>query len=133
MAEGEFRININKNFDLKGLREGFALAAQAALKQVAERLLADSRIFVPVLTGQLKDSGYVEQLPTLSAAVVKLQAVYSMPYAEKQHEVEYRHPSLGFFGAALYLEKPLQLFGEFYKELYLFEFNDFVKRNGLLS
>ena len=128
---GQFKVDVNLLFDLKGLKKGFMAAAEAAMRAVAERLLSDSRIYVPVLTGALKDSGRVEVMPSFGEAVTAFRVVYDTGYAEKQHEVEYRHPSLGFFGAAKYLEKPLTMFGEFYIQLYTFEFNEYVRLHGL--
>lgn len=129
--DGKFEVDVSMLFDLKGLKAGFKAAAEHALRAIAERLLSDSRIFVPVLTGALKDSGHVEIMPTLNEAISAFRVVYDVSYAERQHEVEYRHPSLGFFGAAKYLEKPLTLFGEFYINLYTFEFDEYVRLHGL--
>lgn len=130
-TSGKFEIDVKTLFNLDELKKGFEEAAEYALEKVAERLLADSRIYVPVLTGALKSSGHVEKMPTTDDAVKSFRVIYDMSYAEKQHEEEFRHPSLGFFGAAKYLEKPLDLFREFYIELYTFEFNEYVERHGL--
>lgn len=131
MVEGSISVELNKKFPLRALKVGFAAATDYALKRVAERLLADSRQFVPVLTGQLKDSGYVEVMPDIDLAFSMVRVIYPLPYAETQHEDEYRHPSLGFYGAAKYLQKPLDLFRAFYYELFAFEFDEYVEKNGL--
>lgn len=125
-------MRVNPLFDFGDLKEGFRKAASFALEKVAERLLSDSRLFVPVLTGQLRDSARVEQFPTMFDAVVEFRVRYSMPYAKTQHEDQYNHPSLGFYGAARYLAKPLELFGDFYLRLYQFEFRAYAKKQGLL-
>ncbi len=130
--EGTFTLSITENFPAKKLKKGMTAAAEFALRQVAERLLSDSRIFVPVLTGALKDSGRIEEQPSFGDAVKAIRVLYDLRYAEKQHEDEFRHPSLGFFGAAKYLTKPLELFGDFYLQLYVFEFERFVAQNGLV-
>lgn len=130
--EGTFTLKITENFPVKKLKAGFVAAAEFALHQIAERLLSDSRLFVPVLTGALKDSGKVEEMPSFGDAVKIVQVTYDLHYAEKQHEEEFRHPSLGFFGAARYLTKPLELFGDFYLQLYTFEFERYVAQNGLV-
>lgn len=131
-SEGTFSLNITENFPAKKLKKGFQAAAEFALHQVAERLLSDSRIFVPVLTGALKDSGKIVEQPSFGDAVEAVRVTYDLRYAEKQHEEEFRHPSLGFFGAAKYLTKPLEQFGDFYLRLYTFEFERFVAQNGLV-
>ena len=131
MSDGSFSINVTKKFPLRALRKGFAAATEYALKRVADRLLSDSRQFVPVLTGALKDSGFVEVMPTVDQAFAMVKVIYPLDYAETQHEDEYRHPSLGFRGAAKYLQKPLDLYTDFYFELFAFEFDEYVERNGL--
>lgn len=131
MAEGSFSIDVSKKFSVREIKQGFADATQYALMRVAERLLSDSRQFVPVLTGALKDSGTVEIMPKIDDAFEMVRVTYPLDYAETQHEDEYRHPSLGMFGAAKYLAKPLEQFGSFYLELFTFEFDEYVERNGL--
>lgn len=131
MAEGSFSLDVSKKFPVRKLKQGFADATQYALMRVAERLLADSRQYVPVLTGALKDSGTVEVMPKIDDAFEMVRVTYPLDYAETQHEDEYRHPSLGFYGAAKYLAKPLEQFGAFYLELFTFEFDEYVERNGL--
>lgn len=131
MVEGSFSVNVTKKFPLRALKVGFAAATDYALKRVAERLLSDSRQFVPVLTGALKDSGFVEVMPDVDLAFSMVKVIYPLPYAETQHEDEYRHPSLGFRGAAKYLQRPLDLFADFYFELFAFEFDEYVEKNGL--
>jgi hypothetical protein len=130
-VEGSFSVKLNKQFALKDWAKGFRAAAEFALERVAERLLADSRLYVPVLTGALRDSGIVEQTPSIGDAVATLRVRYNMPYAEIQHERPFNHPSLGFFGAARYLAIPLELYGRYYLELYRFECEEFIRRNGL--
>ena len=73
---GQFKVDVNLLFDLKGLKKGFMAAAEAAMRAVAERLLSDSRIYVPVLTGALKDSGRVEVMPSFGEAVTAFRVVY---------------------------------------------------------
>lgn len=131
MTEGSFSLVVNKKFPLRNIKAGFSEAVRYALTRVAERLLADSRQYVPVLTGALKDSGTVEIMPKIDDAFEMVRLSYPLDYAETQHEDEYRHPSLGFYGAAKYLAKPLEQYGAFYFELFTFEFDEFVERNGL--
>lgn len=132
MVEGSFSVAVAKEFPKAALKRGFSAATQFALLRVADRLLADSRMFVPVLTGALKDSGFVELLPTFDEAFHFVRVVYPLEYAETQHEDEWRHPSLGFYGAAKYLSKPMELYGSFYLELFTFEFDEYVEKHGLL-
>lgn len=131
-TEGTFSLKFEPEIPVRKLKRGFQQAVEFALLKVANRLLADSRIYVPVLTGALKDSGKVELIPTLSDAVSYVQVTYNMDYAEKQHNVEYRHPSLGFYGAAKYLSKPLEAYGPFYMQLFTLEFDSYVEENGLV-
>lgn len=131
MTEGSFSVAVAQNFPKQALKQGFKKATAYALERVAERLLADSRLYVPVLTGALKDSGHVEVIPTFDDALEFVRVVYPLDYAEKQHEGDYRHPSLGFKGPAKYLEKPLTLYGQFYLNLFTFEFDEYVEKNGL--
>lgn len=131
MVEGEFSITLNSHFVKKDVRKAFTKATEHALLKVAERLLSDSRVYVPVLTGALKASGHIEELPTLENATKLIRVIYNLDYAEKQHENEYRHPSLGFYGAAKYLQKPLTLYGAYYMELFTFEFDAYASEHGL--
>ena len=110
---GTFSVRYKPDIPVRKLKLGAQAAMEYALIKVAERLLSDSRIYVPVLTGALKDSGRVELIPTLDDAVRYVQVTYNTDYAEKQHELPFRHPSLGYYGAAKYLTKPLEAFGPF--------------------
>jgi len=128
--EGSFAVTVNSRVKVRELKNRLADAAEHALVQVARRLLADSKAFVPVLTGALKDSGKVEIFPTLKQAVSMVRVVYDLEYAERQHEIPYNHPSLGFFGAARYLTKPLEMFGDFYQRLFTFEMQRYIDLKG---
>jgi len=131
MVEGAFSVQINDQLNISGLKERFTEASEYALQQVATRLLADSRAFVPVLTGALKDSGRVEVMPSPDDALRIIRVTYNVPYALRQHEEEdYWHPSLGFRGAAKYLTKPLMFFGDFYQYLFELEFKRYVEMKG---
>lgn len=124
--------SIDVTFSVEDARQvlaGFALqvpaAAEHAIRVVAEALLQDSQLFVPVLTGQLKDSGRVEEVPTIDQAIKVVRVVYGdleTVYARIQHEKPFNHPSLGFYGAAKYLEKPLMLNADFYAKLLVAEY-----------
>lgn len=106
-------------------------AIDHALEVVAKQLLRDSRLFVPVLTGRLRDSGRTESTPTVSDAVRAFQVVYGseqVKYAFKQHEGFYRHPSLGFTGRARYLAKPLEKNYRFYQILFAAEYEVALRR-----
>lgn len=131
ITEGTFSMKFTPEIPVRKLKRGLQEAMEYALLKVAHRLLADSRIYVPVLTGALKDSGKVELIPTLTDAVRYVQVTYNTDYAEKQHERPYRHPSLGFYGAAKYLAKPLEAYGPFYMQLFTLEFDSYVEEHGL--
>lgn len=131
-VEGAFSVTIKNQLKIPELKKRLTAASEYALVQVANRLLADSRAFVPVLTGDLKDSGRVETMPTSDEAFRVIRVIYDMSYAEKQHEGDYWHPSLGYFGAAKYLAKPLELFGAYYIQLFEFEFKRHVEMGGAL-
>lgn len=125
LAEGgiDVRLTARQFRDkLVRLQEVVPEIAEEALEIVAQELLKDSRLFVPVLTGALHDSGYVEVMPTLSEARRVVRVIYPLSYAFKQHEIPYWHPSLGFYGAAKFLEIPLQRFASFYFALFAAEY-----------
>lgn len=129
MAEGKFSLQWKHNIDLTKVGNLMANAAEHASRTVAETWLEDSRNYVPVLTGALKDSGYVERVrfkSTLSRYVY--QVVYDKEYATAQHEEEFNHPSLGFFGKAKYLSKPFEQNKAFYMELFAKSMKRFIER-----
>ena len=107
-------------------------AADFALEIVARELLKDSKLYVPVLTGALKDSGRVEQAPSVSDAIRVFQTIYGdankVTYAIRQHDVAYNHPSLGMFGPAKYLERPLLQNYPFYQQLFRAEYQIYMLR-----
>lgn len=107
-------------------------AAQHAIRVVAEELLRDSKLYVPVLTGALKDSGRVEEVPTLDDAVRVARVIYGnadVLYARIQHEKPFNHPSLGFFGPAKFLEEPLIKNAEFYVLLLVAEYELYLTQH----
>ena len=129
MAEGSFSIDWKTNIDFSKVTEDIAKAAQHASRLVAEKWLFDSKDFVPVLTGRLKDSGRVERRRLKEdAANFVYGVIYETPYATKQHEEEFQHPSLGFFGAAKYLTKPLAANKDFYMTLFTLAMRRFLER-----
>lgn len=107
-------------------------AAAHALKVVAEELLRDSKLYVPVLTGALKDSGRVEELPTIDDALRVVRVIYGSAdvlYARIQHEKPFNHPSLGFFGPAKFLQEPLTRNAQFYGLLLVAEYELYLTQN----
>ena len=133
--EGEFALIFDPSqvkAQIKALRKHIVEASVAAWKVVAERLLFDARVFVPVLTGDLLRSGRVEVEPALRPGQAPMvQVVFGsdlVVYAETQHEDPYNHPSLGFFGAAKYLERPWQINQAYYLDLWHLEFDRALKR-----
>lgn len=118
-------ITLDVSFELGGkglidLSDRIKAAASAAMRAVAEALLADSRAFVPILSGKLLDSGRIEEIPNLDTGSIHYRVVYgndAVMYAKTQHDDAYNHPSLGFFGRARYLAKPMELNGRYYAEL----------------
>lgn len=96
-------------------------AVRHALFVVARELWKDSKLYVPVLTGRLRDSGRVKESPYSISDSIEVRVIYGnevVTWAIKQHEVPYNHPSLGFFGPAKYLDKPLQQNYGFYLSLF---------------
>lgn len=96
-------------------------AIERALVAVANELLRDSRMYVPVLTGALRNSGRVERV-YFNDVLHIVRVVYGnalVRYAYYQHEKPLNHPGLGFTGAAKYLEKPLLQNMEFYDFLFM--------------
>ena len=107
-------------------------AAAHAIRVVAKELLRDSKLYVPVLTGDLKDTGRVEDVLTLDDAVRMVRVVYGnhkVLYARIQHEKAFNHPSLGIFGPAKFLETPLLRNAVFYGALLVAEYELYLKNN----
>lgn len=81
--------------------------AAAALYEVANEVMAESKRLVPVDTGALKGSGYVSE-PRVELGKVEVEIGYGGPaaaYAVRQHEdLSYAHPG---GGQAKFLEQPL--------------------------
>jgi len=107
-------------------------AADHALNVVAKELLKDSRLYVPVLTGKLKDSGRIEGYPSVTETRRVVQVIYgndsNILYAALQHEKPFNHPSLGFFGPAKYLERRLVQNAAFYRALFIAEYQIYMMR-----
>lgn len=119
---GQFSITISTSLGSAGFKKKLVAACVEAWKVVAERLLQDAAVFVPILTGDLLRSGRVEVFPGVGKnGVPTVSVVFGsdfVDYAETQHEDPYNHPSLGFFGAAKYLERPLAINEPFYRLLF---------------
>lgn len=133
--DGEFSIQLDSTRYSAVLAQYTKVLPQAidhALAVVARELLIDAKMHVPVLTGALKSSGRVEDMPDFDAAVRTVRVVFGDPflirYAAIQHEKPYWHPSLGFYGAAKFLEKPLEQNAVFYLELMRVEVERFIQR-----
>lgn len=129
-AQGNISVNVRNQLNLDSIKVRFKDATFYAETKVAQRLLEDSKAFVPVLTGQLKDSASVQSVPPLGTMRGIVRVLYDTPYARTQHEDSYWHPSLGFHGAARYMLKPIEMFGEFYRRLYEYEFRRFIDSRG---
>jgi hypothetical protein len=74
------------------------------LKTELRGVLAASQQLVPVDTGALKESGFVDD-PAVSGGHVVDRIGYDTPYALQQHELNYRHPH---GGQRKYLGEPLE-------------------------
>jgi hypothetical protein len=125
LLEGGIRLELDTAHFRRQLRSYFELSqeiAEEALVVVAREFLNDSKLYVPVLTGALKDSGHVEVAPSGDNERV-VRVVYDVFYAWMQHERPFWHPSLGFYGAARYMELPLLRFADFYLALFVDEYN----------
>ena len=126
--------------EIERLVEAAPVAAQRALFVVAQELLRDSKLYVPVQSGKLRDSGKAEimlspmaaegvgtviPLPTSNDAIRVCRVIYgseAVKYAALQHDKSFRHPGLGFTGPAKYLEKPMLANYKFYQALFVTEF-----------
>lgn len=115
-VEGTLKLDISVDFDGNVVTDAIQDAAFRGIRRVAEALLADAWAYVPVLTGALRDSGHIEEFRANGPDLV-VQVVYDLVYAIRQHEEEFNHPSLGFFGAAKYLQKPWEANQPFYAAL----------------
>ena len=124
--------SINVSFDTRDARRWLGQyrqwsqrAASHAQRVVAHELLRDAALYTPVLTGALRDSGRVEDVPTFDQSVMAVRVVFGsfeVIYARIQHEKPFNHPSLGFYGAAKFLERPLLHNYAFYQQLFLVEY-----------
>lgn len=106
---------------IQDLKSDLRTQIQRGLREIAQQLLIDSRPFVPVLTGDLQRSGRVEVEAFSIDDFEIARVVYGsaiVAYAYRQHEEEFNHPSLGFRGAAKYLERPFALNQRYYFELF---------------
>lgn len=133
MTQGSIRVEFDTEDAIRQLtsfREGSLRAVQQAQLVVARELLKDAKLFVPVLTGALKDSGRVEDVPSYSDAVEAVQVIFGsadVVYAAIQHDHPFWHPSLGFHGAARFLAQPLEINGQFYLRLFLAEYQFLIQ------
>jgi hypothetical protein len=94
---------------LRALQRADPVATQAlnqALYMEAEKIMAASKLLVPVDTGVLRNSGHVQWKGTARSKNFEVFVGYggpSIPYAIVQHErMDYKHT----VGEAKYLEKP---------------------------
>ncbi len=123
---GEVRIEIDASQFVEALsifRSGvFTRAVDQALEVVGYAIWRDSLLFVPVLTGALRDSAHLEftRLPT-RRSVSLVYGDARIVYAWIQHEKEFWHPSLGYYGAAKYLTRPLIENADYYQALFTAE------------
>lgn len=125
VTEGTVSLTFELDLHVEAIKKRFLSAVKGAQGVVARALLADAYAYVPVLTGALRDSGRVEHIPTLDDSIVWTRVVFGSDpdvlYAEYQHQEYLRHPSLGFRGRALYLQKPFDANARFYLALYELE------------
>ncbi|AWY04679.1 hypothetical protein PBI_EBERT_10 [Gordonia phage Ebert] len=67
-----------------------ARAAAEGVRRGAELILDEAKQRAPVLTGELRESGTVQDLGADSARVA-----FTVPWARRQHNVDYDHPRGG--------------------------------------
>ncbi len=122
---GTIALTLSSDTHLNDVKVAIRAAVRTAQLRVAQQLLADSRAFVPILSGALIDSGRIEVIPPITDDGMEVvRVVYGsteVVYAEIQHDEPFHHPSLGFFGRALYLRKPYDLNKRYYYELFVLE------------
>ena len=130
---GKIKVKISEHLNVQRVKSHLTDSARKATFAVAQQLLQDTHPFVPVLTGQLRDSG--EARRDVGPAIdeyIKVSLVYTTKYAAKQHDGNYNHPSLGFKGPALYITRPLEMFLPFYRAVYFFELERHSKLRGVI-
>jgi hypothetical protein len=124
------KANYKVRFDVSHFNDSakeFASTNRAALDQallsVGSAILRDAKLYVPILTGALKDSGKVSlDIWSNSSQGVRISfGSADVVYAQIQHDKEFWHPSLGFYGAAKYVSKPLMANMYFYTWMFMFE------------
>lgn len=125
MSQGKINMNLSgfRRFksDVSKMSDSMADVINDALLATAQLLLEDSRPYVPVLTGDLQDTGRVEVVKRFLGQTDIVKVVYgseAVQYAYRQHEESFNHPSLGFTGAAKYLLIPYQTNRRFYLEFF---------------
>ena len=90
--------------ELARIQEAFTKAGKEAVKQWGDAVMEDSKNnYVPVLSGQLRDTGIVTETKD-TEETYEIQLSYSTPYAAKQHEdLSLHHDN----GQGKYLSAPL--------------------------
>jgi hypothetical protein len=82
---------------------------EALVADLKEKVLPASKELVPVDTGRLRDSGFVEG-PEIGGGSASAEIGYDTPYATKQHEdLSLNHPH---GGTSKFLEMPLHQWAE---------------------
>ena len=95
-------VEVNGAWDDDGLGSMVRDALDNALAEIAEDLKVSSQAEVPVDTGALKESAFVEKIENWEGTIVYVVG-YEKEYAVEQHEtLDYHHSQ----GKAKYLEDP---------------------------
>lgn len=105
MANMKMKISLTPELQafFRNAPDKFAVASANALYQEAELVMTASKEQVPVDTGRLRNTGYVE-LPKIDSDKISVEMGYNTVYARRQHEeLNYLHT----VGKAKYLEDPL--------------------------
>ena len=95
-------VEVDGVWENDGLGDVVRTTLENALGEIAEELKIASQAEVPVDTGALQESAFVEKIENWEGNLV-LVVGYAMEYAVEQHEtLFYHHPQ----GKAKYLEDP---------------------------
>lgn len=90
------------------LREAYSTAIETGIRLAARQLLRDTRPYIPVLTGRLRDSGHIEQLEDYAFKLVwdAANPRNGYVYAAKQYDEVLQHVDGRY--AAEWVEKVLR-------------------------
>jgi len=112
----QIKLKCSVKFDEKKLLKRMVHKAEQAHLYVANLLIEDSKAFIPILTGQLRDSGRTIRNKSTEISIIwEAYSPENFNYAEVQYYKELQHID-GFY-AARWAERAISESGHIYKTL----------------